>query len=108
MKVLGKLIFTQVIKSSLFVLLALVALFAFFDLIGQSSKIGTTYSIAQAFMLTALVLPMRCYQVLPIRRQSLEICFYADGAGLSDGAICVCDRRIRCSTGPSILKSGQT
>ena len=66
MKVLGKLIFSQVIKSSLFVLLALVALFAFFDLIGQSSKIGTTYSIGQAFMLTALVLPMRCYQVLPI------------------------------------------
>ena len=66
MKVLGKLIFSQVIKSSLFVLLALVALFAFFDLIGQSSKIGTTYTIGQAFMLTALVLPMRCYQVLPI------------------------------------------
>ena len=59
MKVLGKLIFSQVIKSSLFVLLALVALFAFFDLIGQSSKIGTTYTIGQAFMLTALVLPMR-------------------------------------------------
>lgn len=66
MKVLTKLIFVQVIKSSLFVLLALVALFAFFDLIGQSSKIGTTYSIYQAFMLTALVLPMRGYQVLPI------------------------------------------
>ncbi len=66
MKILSKLIFVQVTKSTLFVLLALVALFAFFDLIGQSSSIGRNYGILDAFLLTGLVLPTRAYQVLPI------------------------------------------
>lgn len=66
MTVLGRMIFSQVMRNSLFVLLTLVALFAFFDLIGQSGNIGTTYTILQAFSLTALVLPTRCYEVLPI------------------------------------------
>lgn len=66
MSVLTKMIFSQLMKNSLFVLLTLVALFAFFDLIGQSGNIGTTYSVLQAFGLTALILPTRCYEVLPI------------------------------------------
>ncbi len=66
MRIISKLIFIQIIKSSTFVLFALVALFAFFDLIGQSSAIGTRYSLVQAFILTGLVLPNRAYQVLPI------------------------------------------
>lgn len=66
MKVISKMIFSQIIKSSLFVLVALVALFAFFDLIGQTGNIGTRYSLAQAFLLTALTLPTRCYEILPI------------------------------------------
>ena len=44
MKIVSRMIFAQIIKSSLFVLLTLVALFAFFDLIGQSGNIGTSYS----------------------------------------------------------------
>ena len=36
------------------------------DLIGQSGNIGTSYSMGQAFLLTALILPTRCYEVLPI------------------------------------------
>lgn len=66
MKIVSRMIFAQIIKSSLFVLLTLVALFAFFDLIGQSGNIGTSYSMGQAFLLTALILPTRCYEVLPI------------------------------------------
>ncbi len=66
MKIIARLVFVQVVKSSVFVLLALVALFAFFDLIGQSRQIGNTYSIWQAFQFTSLVLPQRAYQVLPI------------------------------------------
>lgn len=44
MKIVSRMIFAQIMKSSLFVLLTLVALFAFFDLIGQSGNIGTSYS----------------------------------------------------------------
>ena len=66
MKIVSRMIFAQIMKSSLFVLLTLVALFAFFDLIGQSGNIGTSYSMGQAFLLTALILPTRCYEVLPI------------------------------------------
>lgn len=36
MKIVSRMIFAQIMKNSLFVLLTLVALFAFFDLIGQS------------------------------------------------------------------------
>jgi lipopolysaccharide export system permease protein len=56
----------EVLISSFFITLALMALFAFFDLIGQASDIGMQYSIFQAFALTALVLPTRFYEVLPI------------------------------------------
>ena len=66
MKIVSRMVFAQIMKSSLFVLLTLVALFAFFDLIGQSGNIGTSYSMGQAFLLTALILPTRCYEVLPI------------------------------------------
>lgn len=70
MKIVSRMIFAQIMKSSLFVLLTLVALFAFFDLIGQSGNIGTSYSMGQAFLLTALILPTRCYEVLPIARDA--------------------------------------
>lgn len=66
MKLLTRMVFVQVMKNSLFVLFALVALFAFFDLINQSKKIGIVYSIAEAFLLTGLTLPSRCYEILPI------------------------------------------
>lgn len=66
MKILTRMITREVLISSVFVLIALVALFAFFDLIGQAGDIGSQYSILEAFVLTALVLPTRCYEVLPI------------------------------------------
>ena len=100
MKIVSRMVFAQIMKSSLFVLLTLVALFAFFDLIGQSGNIGTSYSMGQAFLLTALILPTRCYEVLPIavnwlveaRRESVKmepsitaIEFRASGHGDSAG-----------------------
>ena len=54
MKIVSRMVFAQIMKSSLFVLLTLVALFAFFDLIGQSGNIGTSYSMGQAFLLATL------------------------------------------------------
>lgn len=66
MTIISRMVFKQIMKNSLFVLLTLVALFAFFDLIGQSGDIGTTYSLLQAFIMTGLILPSRCYEVLPI------------------------------------------
>lgn len=66
MKLLTRMVFIQVMRNSLFVLFALVALFAFFDLINQTGKIGTVYTITEAFLLTALSLPSRCYEILPI------------------------------------------
>ena len=42
MKIVSRMIFAQIMKSSLFVLLTLVALFAFFDLIGQSVLLDGT------------------------------------------------------------------
>lgn len=66
MTIISRMVFKQIMKNSLFVLLTLVALFAFFDLIGQSGDIGTTYSLFQAFIMTGLILPSRCYEVLPI------------------------------------------
>lgn len=49
MKIVSRMIFAQIMKNSLFVLLTLVALFAFFDLIGQSGNIGTSYSMGAGF-----------------------------------------------------------
>ena len=59
MKIVSRMIFAQIIKSSLFVLLTLVALFAFFDLIGQSGNIGTSYSMGQALSLIHISEPTR-------------------------------------------------
>ena len=67
MKIVSRMIFAQIMKSSLFVLLTLVASVRLsLTLIGQSGNIGTSYSMGQAFLLTALILPTRCYEVLPI------------------------------------------
>ncbi|HAW45006.1 MAG TPA: LPS export ABC transporter permease LptG [Sutterella sp.] len=46
-----------------FVLIALVALFAFFDVMG---RIGGRYSITQIFVMTALAIPTRVYEIMPI------------------------------------------
>lgn len=66
MTVIVKQFTKEILFATLFVLLALVALFAFFDLIGQLDDVGTEYSLGTAFTLTALTLPSRVYEVMPL------------------------------------------
>ena len=56
----------EILQATGFVLLALVALFAFFDLVGQMGRIGSRYGLLDAFVITGLSLPMRIYEVMPI------------------------------------------
>ena len=57
MKVIDKQFMKEILLSTGFVLMALVALFAFFDLINQMDDVGTEYTIGTAFLLTSLTLP---------------------------------------------------
>ena len=66
MKVLTRHVAKEVLIATLFVLVALVALIAFFDLVSQARNIGNRYSISMALFLTMLMLPSRLYEVMPI------------------------------------------
>ena len=66
MKVLTRHVAKVVLIATLFVLVALVALIAFFDLVSQARNIGNRYSISMALFLTMLKLPSRLYEVMPI------------------------------------------
>lgn len=66
MKVLTRHVAKEVLIATLFVLVALVALIAFFDLVSQARNIGNRYSIPMALFLTMLKLPSRLYEVMPI------------------------------------------
>ena len=66
MKVLTRHVAKEVLIATLFVLVALVALIAFFDLVRQARNIGNRYSISMALFLTMLKLPSRLYEVMPI------------------------------------------
>ena len=59
MRVITKQFTKEILLSTAFGLVALVALFAFFDLIGQLDDVGSGRTMGQAFMLTALSLPAR-------------------------------------------------
>ncbi len=66
MKVLTRHVAKEVLIATLFVLVALVALIAFFDLVSQARNIGNRYSLSMALFLTMLKLPSRLYEVMPI------------------------------------------
>lgn len=66
MRVLTRYVAKEVLIATLFVLVALVALIAFFDLVSQARNIGNRYSISMALFLTMLKLPSRLYEVMPI------------------------------------------
>ncbi len=66
MKVLTRHVAKEVLLATLFVLVALVALIAFFDLVSQARNIGNRYSLSMALFLTTLKLPSRLYEVMPI------------------------------------------
>ena len=66
MKVMTRHLTREVLTASLFILFALTALFAFFDLVRQLGNIGTRYSLLQAVTMTTLNLPTRIYEVMPV------------------------------------------
>ncbi|MDO5532697.1 LPS export ABC transporter permease LptG [Sutterella sp.] len=67
MSVIARQFTKEILLSTLFVLVILIALFAFFDLIGQMDEVaGNRYDLATAFLLTGLTLPSRAYEVSPL------------------------------------------
>ncbi len=67
MKVIDRQFLKEILLSASFVLMALVALFAFFDLVNKMDDVSSKeYSIGTAFLLTSLVLPARIYEVMPL------------------------------------------
>ncbi len=66
MKVVTRHLTKEILQATGFVLLALIALFAFFDLVGQLGRISKGYTLIDAFIITGLRLPMRIYEVMPI------------------------------------------
>lgn len=66
MKILTRHLSKEILLSTTFVLVALMALIAFFDLVSQARDIGNRYSISMALFLTMLKLPSRLYEVMPI------------------------------------------
>ena len=66
MRVITRQFTKEVLLSALFVLVGLVALFAFFDLIGQLDDVGRNRTMFQAILLTLLSLPERIYEVMPL------------------------------------------
>ena len=57
MSVISRQFAKDILLSTIFVLIVLIALFAFFDLIGQLDDLGADYTIGSAFLTTSLTLP---------------------------------------------------
>lgn len=74
MKTLRRLIYGEILVAVLFVLLAFLALFSFFDLLDELPALGRAspldpqqiYALPQALAYVALQLPTRIYELLPI------------------------------------------
>ncbi len=67
MKVLRRYFAREIYRSVLFVLVAFLALFAFFDLMGELSSIGRgPYRLEHAFIFVAAGLPSYAYELMPI------------------------------------------
>jgi lipopolysaccharide export system permease protein len=67
MKVLQRYLASEIIKSVLFVLIAFLSLFAFFDLINELQSIGKGgYKLQHAFLYIFLGMPGYVYELLPI------------------------------------------
>ena len=66
MRVVTRHLAKEILISTGFVLISLVALIAFFDLVGQAKNIGNRYDFSMALFLTVLKLPSRLYEVMPI------------------------------------------
>lgn len=66
MSVIARHLTKEVLIASLFVLFALTALFAFFEFVRQLDRIGTRYDLIHGLIFTALNLPTRIYEVMPV------------------------------------------
>ncbi len=67
MKILQRYFASQIIKSVLFVLVAFLALFAFFDLIAEINSVGRgAYRLRHAFIYILLNLPGYIYELMPV------------------------------------------
>ena len=67
MKVLQRYFATEILKSVLFVLVAFLALFAFFDLINELKSVGRSgYRWQHAFLYVVMNLPRYAYELMPI------------------------------------------
>ena len=78
MRTLRRLIYGEILVAVLFVLLAFLALFSFFDLVDELPALGRAsplnpariYALPQALAYVALQLPTRIYELLQIGRAS--------------------------------------
>lgn len=67
MKVLHRYISSEIVGATLFALVAFLALFAFFDLIGELPQVGNAgYELQHAFLYVAMGLPGYVYDLMPI------------------------------------------
>ncbi|MDQ7970822.1 MAG: LptF/LptG family permease, partial [Oxalicibacterium faecigallinarum] len=67
MRVLQKYFALEIGRSVLFVLIAFLALFAFFDLVGELKSVGQGgYTLQKALLYVALELPGYVYELMPI------------------------------------------
>ncbi len=67
MRVLRRYFSGEIYRSVLFALIAFLALFAFFDLMGELQSVGRgPYQIQHAFLFVALGLPAYAYELMPI------------------------------------------
>lgn len=67
MKVLHRYVSSEIVAAVLFALVAFLALFAFFDLIGELPEVGRGgYQLQHAFMYVAMGLPGYVYELMPI------------------------------------------
>ena len=66
MKVLRRYFETEIYQSVLFVLIAFLALFAFFDMMSEVRFVGGPYRLEHAFLYVSLGLPTYAYELMPI------------------------------------------
>lgn len=67
MRVLQRYFGTEILRAVLFVMLALLALFSFFDLMGELPSVNTgNYNLAHAFLYVLLGMPGYIYEFMPI------------------------------------------
>lgn len=67
MKVLQRYFVTEIVRSVLFVLAAFLALFAFFDLMGELKSVGRGgYQLQHAFLYLLFSMPGNIYELMPI------------------------------------------